>query len=252
MNDTLLTTKEAADYLKVHWQTIRNYLNKGLIPYSKAGKNIRIRQHDLDAFLEGRKPEKNQVELELRYKVKDRITLENSIISLGGRVAFHAHVVDRWYTQRHVKNMDDDAKFYESPEGFTARIRQQDSNYSGNIVTTMETKKLVDAKDHSAVIETEIPIDNVEDGRNFLRTMNLKEILTIDKDRVMYKYKDFKIVIDGIKGVGNFSEIELNSFSTKKRGLQRIKSLAKKIGLGQNDLLEKSATNYIMHKHAKF
>jgi hypothetical protein len=29
MNDNLLTVKEAAAHMKVHWQTIRNYLSKG-------------------------------------------------------------------------------------------------------------------------------------------------------------------------------------------------------------------------------
>ena len=44
MSDRLLTIKEAATYLKVHWQTVRGLLKAGKLPYTKIGRNIRIQE----------------------------------------------------------------------------------------------------------------------------------------------------------------------------------------------------------------
>ena len=53
-----LTTEEAAAYLKVHPETMRNWARKGVIPAAKLGNRggFRFRREDLDRFLEGRRP----------------------------------------------------------------------------------------------------------------------------------------------------------------------------------------------------
>lgn len=50
--DSLLTLPEAADYLRLAKQTIYNLVNRGEIPYLKAGRQLRFRKSDLDAWLE--------------------------------------------------------------------------------------------------------------------------------------------------------------------------------------------------------
>jgi len=51
-----LTTSEAARYLRVHPETLRNWARKGVIPAAKLGNRggFRFRRDDLDRFLENR------------------------------------------------------------------------------------------------------------------------------------------------------------------------------------------------------
>jgi excisionase family DNA binding protein len=52
-----LTTAEAAVYLRVHPETLRNWARKGTVPAAKLGNRggFRFKQTDLDRFLESRK-----------------------------------------------------------------------------------------------------------------------------------------------------------------------------------------------------
>ena len=52
-----LTTEEAAAYLKVHPETMRNWARKGVIPPAKLGNRggFRFRREDLDRFVESRR-----------------------------------------------------------------------------------------------------------------------------------------------------------------------------------------------------
>ena len=51
-----LTTPEAAAYLRVHPETLRNWARKGAIPAAKLGNRggFRFRREDLDQFLASR------------------------------------------------------------------------------------------------------------------------------------------------------------------------------------------------------
>ena len=49
----LYTVKELAVILQVTERTVRNYLADGSLRYLKIGRNIRVKQEQLDQFLEG-------------------------------------------------------------------------------------------------------------------------------------------------------------------------------------------------------
>jgi excisionase family DNA binding protein len=53
-----LTTKEAAEYLRVHVNTVRRWAREGAIPAVKLGNRggFRFRREDLERFLEQRRP----------------------------------------------------------------------------------------------------------------------------------------------------------------------------------------------------
>ena len=54
---TWLTTTEAAGYLGVHVETLRNWARKGTIPAAKLGNRggFRFKREELDRFLESRR-----------------------------------------------------------------------------------------------------------------------------------------------------------------------------------------------------
>lgn len=252
MSDTLLTIKESADILKVHWQSVRNYIDSKQLKASKIGKNIRIRKSDLEAFIESRTPQVEVTEIELRYLCKDRKAIENKLINLGAKVTHLSHIIDHWYCESHVKTLEEKDKTYEGPLGFGLRIREQDNDYTGKISTTLEIKKLADGKNHNTCIESEIDVKNFEETNNLIKLMNLKEFMTIDKARIMYTYGDLKICLDDIKDFGIGIEIEYKTERNREMVIEEIRHFARKLGLKQLDEVEKSVTYLAMVKMSKF
>lgn len=47
----LMTVAEVADSLRVSTMTVYRLIKSGALPAIRVGKNYRIRQHDLDAYL---------------------------------------------------------------------------------------------------------------------------------------------------------------------------------------------------------
>jgi len=54
----MLTLKEAAGRLGLHLNTVRKYVDRGMIPIIKYEKAVRIEEKDLEAFIEVRKERK--------------------------------------------------------------------------------------------------------------------------------------------------------------------------------------------------
>ena len=52
MGEKLLTAKEAAEILKVRKNTVYDMIKRGNLKASKLGKQLRIRQEDLDFYIQ--------------------------------------------------------------------------------------------------------------------------------------------------------------------------------------------------------
>jgi excisionase family DNA binding protein len=51
-----LTLEEAADLLRIHWQTLRRLLKRGRVPGRKLGNQWRISRAALDAWINRNNP----------------------------------------------------------------------------------------------------------------------------------------------------------------------------------------------------
>lgn len=51
----MLSTKQAAEHLNVHQETIRRFLQRGIIKAVKVGKVWRVRESDLEEYLKQRR-----------------------------------------------------------------------------------------------------------------------------------------------------------------------------------------------------
>jgi excisionase family DNA binding protein len=63
MNDTLLTAAEVADQLRVSTMTIYRLIRSGELPAVRVGRNYRVREADLDAYLESQVVDPGSVDL---------------------------------------------------------------------------------------------------------------------------------------------------------------------------------------------
>ncbi|MDD3647878.1 MAG: CYTH domain-containing protein [Candidatus Dojkabacteria bacterium] len=253
MSDTLLTIKESARVLKVHWQTIRNHIKCGDLKAHKIGRVVRIRREDIDRLLNSTKPRKDKIEIELRYLFKDRKLLEKRLLDLGAKISYHGHIIDHWYIPNRIKSREQEEEWFDKNRGCGLRIREQDNGYTGKVTVSLEAKRLTkEDMNHDTFLEAEIYVDSIENAKRLLELLDRKEFLVIDKNRIVYKYEDFKICIDDIKGFGAGVEIEIESCSTRETALEKIRSMAKRLGLQEKDRVAKSMTVLAFDKLAKY
>lgn len=72
---TLLTSQQAADYLRVKISTIRKWSHFGFIPKIKLGKSLRFDLDELDAWME-KKASKGRTEI--RRSAYESVELRNT------------------------------------------------------------------------------------------------------------------------------------------------------------------------------
>jgi len=239
--------------LKVHWQTVRNYINSGKLNASKVGKNIRIRESDLQNFIDKKKFVKQEHEIEIRFATKNRKLIEEKLLEIGAKIVYHGHIIDHWYASNFIKSMQQKDKYYETDKGYGIRIREQDNGYTGKITTSLEVKKLAYPPSHEVCLEEEIEVESLEKTHNFLKLIEQKEMTVLDKERLIYKYKDFKIVIDDIKNFKVGIEIEMVTDKPHEAIINEMKKLAKILGLDiEKEITDKSVTYQYMLKFARF
>ncbi|MFQ5835863.1 MAG: class IV adenylate cyclase [bacterium] len=71
---------------------------------------------------------------------------------------------------------------------------------------------------------------------NLLKSLGFSPIGEVEKWRSFYQWKDLKIYLDEVKGLGNFLELEGTSWKDK----EKMFTLLKKLGIGKRKLTRKS------------
>lgn len=56
--------------------------------------------------------------------------------------------------------------------------------------------------------EYETKIESLEMGEKILTALDAKPIVVVEKERKAWKYKDYEICLDSVKGLGDFVELE--------------------------------------------
>lgn len=51
IEDEFFTVGEIASLLKVNQQTVRNWIDHGILPATRVGRRVRVRKRDLDEFI---------------------------------------------------------------------------------------------------------------------------------------------------------------------------------------------------------
>lgn len=99
------------------------------------------------------------------------------------------------------------------------------------------------AEYHTYCDEYETKIDNTEALKKIFSALNFKKLITVDKKREVYFYKDeFKITLDEVKDLGYFMEMEaLKDFGGIAKTRKMIFKFAKKLNL---DLFRKDERGY--------
>ena len=83
--------------------------------------------------------------------------------------------------------------------------------------------------------EYKTEIEDIIQARKIFEALNFKFLVTVDKLRKTWKYKDYEIDIDSIKGLGDFVEIEYigNEDADPKKITEEMIKFLKEIGCGK-------------------
>jgi predicted adenylyl cyclase CyaB len=251
MNDNLLTIKEAADYLDVHWQTIRSYIAKGKIKANKVGRSYRIKENELKNLLENKSEEEK--EYEIRYLLNDRGAFEEKLRQKGAKLKGYSHMVDYWFVPKFIKSKEQKEEFFESAKGYVLRIRETEDSYSGKVNFRLEVKKLVKPYKYEACLEGSIEVKDYENTKKFLRLANHKQIVKIDKTRTIYILNDIKVSIDEITDYKTAVELEKVSSDDAEKVVSMLQFTAKNLGLRKKaNITDKSIVHQAMSELAKY
>jgi predicted adenylyl cyclase CyaB len=189
------------------------------------------------------------IEVEIRILLSNRKKTENKLKSFGAKVVYASHLVDYWICPKNARNYKEASIDH---TGYALRIRESKDLYSGRSICSLECKTLSNGKDHSMCNEYEIPVDNAKEMRKILESIGLKEFLTVDKKRIIYKFKGAKFCFDEIKGLGNGLEVEIMTRGDIIKARTVAYDLALSLGVKKEEILEKSLTYLAMQKLSRF
>jgi adenylate cyclase, class 2 len=112
-------------------------------------------------------------------------------------------------------------------------LRLRDSN---GVFSTTYKKWHVDEEGKTQYAdEYETKIENIDQLRKIFTVIDIKPLITVDKERDIWLYKDYEVAIDKIKGLGDFVEVEYkgenHEISPKEVTTEMVKFL-KDVGCG--------------------
>ena len=190
-----------------------------------------------------------KIEVEMRILLKDKNAVEEALKKKGGKLVYCTQLKDYWFARKDAVGVDD-ALINNS--GFALRIRETLDPYSGKIHASLDCKTLCDGTNHAFCNEYEVDLDEVESMRAILEALAFKQILLVDKERLMYKLDGTNFCFDTITGVGEGLEIERITEGDWQPEYDKLVKIAHELGVTDDEILEKSLTYIAMQKLAKF
>jgi len=160
--------------------------------------------------------------LTLEVEVKVRINIEkvkNKLSNLGVKFIRDQHQLDTYFSHpcRDFKKSDE-----------ALRVRITANKY----FLTYKGKKL----DSQTKTRNEVEIEVNSKIFNLLKALGFSEIRKIEKQRSFYRWDNLGVYLDKVEGLGEFLEVEGDSWEDKKKIFQ----LLEKLGIKKNRLIRKS------------
>ncbi|MBU0963932.1 class IV adenylate cyclase [Patescibacteria group bacterium] len=161
------------------------------------------------------------MEIEIKAKVKDLKKVRRQLIKLGAKPKKKVHQIDAYYS------------LYKRPfnkkKGSVVRVRHNKNKHQ----TFFEFDWALNSV---AAHEIEIEVSSLENINKILKLMKARKEVVVDKQREYFKKGVLEIVLDRVKGLGDFMEIEIQGKDSKSNR-QRIINFYQQIGINKNDFV---------------
>ena len=141
---------------------------------------------------------KNNIEIEIRFPLKNAAVVL-ARLDKDARKKYESRQIDIYYNSPH-RNF-----FKRAPSvDEWLRLRDSDGKYSINFKSFFPKG----AKHSTHCDEFESKVENLENLKSILAALDFKPVITVDKKRVAFSYKNTEIAIDEVAMLGTFIEIE--------------------------------------------
>jgi len=139
----------------------------------------------------------DNIEIEIEVNIEHSKPLLE-FLEKNAKFISKAHQIDEYFTPSH----RDFLKIRPIKEWL--RLRNSDNKYSINYKNWHPDQN---GKTHYCD-EYETKIENLDTAKKILQVLDFKPIVTVNKIRKTWLYKEYEIALDSVKNLGNFVEIE--------------------------------------------
>lgn len=178
-----------------------------------------------------------EYEVETKHPVEDFEAIKHQILELGGTFQKTANQRDQYFAPPH-------KDYGQTDEAL--RVRSTDQ---GNFVTYKGPKIDQETKTRH---ELEIPVAAPQRFEELFACLDFKAVVAVEKRRDYYELQfqglPFEVVLDDVKGLGKFVELETACEESKlEQAKSAVKELAKELGL--SDSIRTSYLELLMESH---
>jgi len=162
------------------------------------------------------------MELELKYKIQS--FPKQKILDLGFQKKSESHQIDNYYIVNQV--LDEKRTYLRTREDKNKNTFSFDFHQIISILATDETEMKICTKEDSTKLH------------RILEALGYPIVCVIDKQREVYEKDDIKVVLDTVKNLGNFIEIEIEGIESQENQ-SKLNNTAILLGLNENDRVSK-------------
>ncbi len=166
----------------------------------------------------------SNTEIEIQVKIENSKVLR-SFLAANASFKYKTAQKDTYFTPAH--------REFTAVRPITEWLRLRDTE--GKFVITYKKWHYDnDGRSHFCD-EYEIKIDDYDKAHAVFKALDMKHLVTVEKIRDIYQFKNFEISLDEIKNLGSFVEIEYKGKEKKepKEVTESMLNLLKEIGVGK-------------------
>lgn len=233
MSENLLTIHEAADYLKVHWQTIRNYIKEDKLPSTKIGRTVRIKESDIQALLNEEQQEKEpEVTISNSYLVMDRKRIESIVIDAGAELQKHEQYQEHWFVPESI--------------GDIRTLEEWREEDNGSILVSKHVPSspfLELSQPNHANLPNLTLLTDEKQVQSFIESLRYKKIVEVTLTKTIYEFRGKTVEIIEIEDVGTGITI-----SSTDKSQAMLDDIAEELQLSHAPKLESGFEYLILEK----
>ena len=173
------------------------------------------------------------IEIEIQVKIENSKPL-SEFLAKNAEFQGEKHQIDEYFSPAHRNFLE------KRPIAEWLRLRNADGNFSINYKNWHLDKD----KKSNYCDEYETKIESLDKVKKIFNVLDFNPIVTVDKIRKIYAYRDYEISMDLVKKLGDFVEIEYKGNDEKPdpgKITQEMINFLKKLELGK---IEKNYVGY--------
>lgn len=170
------------------------------------------------------------LEIEAKARLKDFKKLKEKILDMGGEYIKKEVQIDTYFNHP-------SRDFAKTDEAL--RVRK----VGGDIFLAYKGPKL--DKLTKTREEIEVKVGDLKKPEEILRKVGFREVLTIEKERECFRIKDLYLMLDDVKGLGKFVEIEKRADNYEP---EEMVDFLKELGVDEGDIERKSYLELMLER----